>query len=119
EGPVAWMTPDAVRDDVAAMRALAERLPLPERLDVAMLAGAPVTTRLVVGGGFGIYVGTPQAAGDGQPGFGLDDARAQAPAVVYEPAMVVVDEIGYVRARYEVRYVSKARLARVLVLWAK
>jgi len=116
---VAWITPDPERDDVAAMRALAERLPLPERLDVAMLTGAPVTTRLVVGGGFGIYVGTPQAAGDGQPGFGLDDARAQAPAVVYEPAMVVVDEIGYVRARYGVRNLSKARLARDLGLLVK
>ncbi|HEY8496927.1 MAG TPA: hypothetical protein VIK98_07860 [Limnochordales bacterium] len=116
---VAWITPDPARDDVAAMRALAERLPLPGRLDVAMLTGAPVTTRLVVGGGFGIYVGTTQAAGGGQPGFSLDDAGVQAPAVVYEPAMVVVDEFGYVRARYGVRNLSSSRLARDLGLLVK
>lgn len=115
---VAWITPDPERDDAAAMGALTERLPLPERLDVAMLSGAPVTTRLVVGGGFGIYVGTTQAPGDGQPGFGLDDG-AQAPAVVYEPTMVVVDDLGYVRGRYGVRNVSGSRLARDLGLLVK
>jgi len=100
---VAWITPDPARDDVAAMRALAERLPLPEQLDAVLLTGAPVTTRLVVGGGFGIYVGTAE---DSSP-------------LIYEPALVLVDDLGYVRARYEVRRLSSSRLARDLGLLAK
>lgn len=115
---VAWITPDPERDDVAAMAALAERVPLPERLDVALLTGAPVTTRLVVGGGFGIYVGTAQAAGGAAPGFGRQ-AAAAAPAVVYEPAMVLVDDIGYVRVRYGVRSLSPSRLTRDIGLLVK
>lgn len=114
---VAWITPDPERDDVAAMAALAERVPLPERLDVALLTGAPVTTRLVVGAGFGIYVGTTQAAQNGEPGSGRQaPGMAQAPAIVYEPALVLVDDLGYVRARYEARKLAGSRLSRDLGL---
>ncbi|HEY8416596.1 MAG TPA: hypothetical protein VIK93_01020 [Limnochordales bacterium] len=123
---VAWITPDPERDDVAAMAALAERLPLPKGLDVALLTAAPVTTRLVVGGGFGIYVGTAQGSPGGaaqaspaSSGFPAAAAIEQWPPVTYEPALVLVDDLGYVRARYEVRRLSTSRLARDLGLLTK
>lgn len=117
---VAWITPDPERDDVAAMAALAERVQLPRGLDVALLSGAPVTTRLAVGAGFGIYVGTTQASPDGasgESGSGRQAAGIESePTVVYEPALVLVDDLGYVRARYEVRRLTGARLSRDLGL---
>ncbi len=96
---VAFVTVDPEHDGPDVLRALAETFPGAAQPNVSLLTGSPVTVRLAVGAGFGIYFEPPVMTGDGFR-FG------------HEPALVLVDGQGVVRARYRVRRVGAARVTR-------
>lgn len=96
---VAFVTVDPEHDGLDVLRALAETFPGAGQPNVSLLTGSPVTVRLAVGAGFGIYFEPPAVTGDGL-------------RFAHEPALVLVDGQGVVRARYRVRGVGADRVAR-------
>lgn len=100
---VAWITPDPVNDDIDSIRSFAARLPILETTGASVLTAPPTAVRLAVGAGLGIYVG--------QIGEG-------AGRVSYDPGVALVDDVGYLRGRYNLDGSDDQRLLRDISLLA-
>src|SRR5690625_929284 len=100
---VAWITPDPVNDDIDSIRSFAARLPILETTGASVLTAPPTAVRLAVGAGLGIYVG--------QIGEG-------AGRVSYDPGVALIDDVGYLRGRYNLDGSDDKRLLRDIGLLA-
>lgn len=100
---VAWITPDPTNDDIQSIRSISTRLPILETTGASVLTATPIAIRLAVGAGFGIYIGQ------------LEEGQSR---VLYEPALALVDDLGYVRGRYGLESLDDQRLLRDLSLLA-
>lgn len=93
----AWITPDPVNDDIHTIRSISARVPIVQTTGASFLTGAPTAVRFAVGAGLGIFVGPPPEEGD---------------RVFYEPALALVDDLGWVRGRYSLRDFNEHILLR-------
>lgn len=100
---IAWITPDPQNDDIYALQSLARALPILRTTGASLLTASPVAVRMSVGAGFGIFIGSPSS----------DGARLS-----YEPALAIVDDVGWVRGRYGLQTVDEQRLLRDISLLA-
>lgn len=98
---IAWISPDPANDDIESLRAASARIPILQATGAPLLTAAPTVVRLAVGAGMGIYVSPPA---EGQT------------RVAYEPGLVLVDNVGYVRGRYSLNEADERRLVRDLPL---
>lgn len=101
---IAWITPDPVNDDLQSIRSLASEVPLLQSTDASLLMAAPTAVRFAVGAGMGVFVGP--------------HPEEQGRRVTYEPTLVLVDDVGYVRGRYGIRTVDERVLLRDISLLA-
>lgn len=100
---IAWITPDPINDDVESIRSFAASLPILETTGTSVLTAPPTAVRLAVGAGLGIYVGQIAEASN---------------RVSYDPGVALVDDVGYLRGRYNLDGSDDKRLLRDIGLLA-